>query len=50
MHEVVIFPGARHGFSVRAHPGDKEAVMQGKQAEEQVVGWFNKCFEKFARA
>ncbi|KAI9880802.1 MAG: hypothetical protein M1830_000238 [Pleopsidium flavum] len=45
-HEVVIIPGARHGFAIRAHPDDEKAVEQGKQAEEQAVNWFTKWFEK----
>lgn len=47
-HEVVIIPGAKHGFAVRARPEDKEAVEQGLKAEEQAVGWFNRWFGKGA--
>ena len=46
MHEVVIIPGAKHGFAVRAHPDDEKAVEQGLQAENQAVNWFTKWFEK----
>ncbi len=46
MHEVVIIPGAKHGFAVRAKPDDKEAVEQGLKAEEQAVAWFNRWFGK----
>ena len=45
-HEVVIIPGAKHGFAIKAHPGDEKAVEQGKQAEEQAVNWFIKWFRK----
>ena len=46
--EVVIIPGAVHGFAVRAKPDDEKAVSQGKQAEEQAVSWFNKWFGKLS--
>ncbi|KAL9102008.1 MAG: hypothetical protein Q9187_009175 [Circinaria calcarea] len=49
MHEVVIIPGAKHGFAVRAHPDDKKGVEQGLQAEEQAVRWFTKWFEKASK-
>ena len=45
-HEVVVVPGAKHGFAVRAKPDDEKAVAQGVRAEEQAVGWFNKWFGK----
>ena len=45
-HEVVIIPGAEHGFAIRARPEDEKAVQQGKQAEDQAVDWFLKQFEK----
>lgn len=41
-HEVVIFPGATHGFAVRARPNDEKAVQQGNEATEQAVSWFIK--------
>ena len=47
-HEVVIIPGAKHGFAIRAHPDDEKAVEQGNQAEEQAVNWFNRWFGKVA--
>ena len=46
IHEVVIIPGAKHGFAIRAFPNDEKAVAQGLQAEEQAVNWFTKCFKK----
>ena len=45
-HEVVILPGAKHGFAVRARPNDDKAVQQGKQATDQAVGWFTNWFSK----
>lgn len=47
-HEVVILPGAKHGFAVRAPPNDEEAVQQGEQATEQAVSWFTKWFGKLS--
>ncbi|MCJ1356762.1 MAG: hypothetical protein MMC33_006758 [Icmadophila ericetorum] len=46
--EVVILPGAVHGFAVRAKPGDEKGIEQGKQAEDQAVGWYTKRFEKLS--
>jgi len=43
-HTVVVIPGAKHGFAVRAKPDDKVAVEQGVKAEEQAVAWFNRWF------
>lgn len=43
-HEVVVIPGAKHGFAIRAKPDDKEAVEHGLKAEEQAVRWFNRWF------
>lgn len=45
-HEVVIIPGAVHGFAIRARPNDEKAVEQGVRAEEQAVNWFLKWFAK----
>ena len=45
--EVVIYPGAKHGFSIRAsrwQPDSKE-TKQARQAEEQAVAWFRRQFE-----
>lgn len=47
-HEVVILPGAKHGFAVRARPNDEKAVDQGKQATEQAVNWFTNWFSKLS--
>lgn len=40
--EVVVYPGAKHGFAVRGDPGDEREKEQGLQAEEQAVRWFGK--------
>ncbi|XMA10994.1 hypothetical protein WAI453_003785 [Rhynchosporium graminicola] len=49
-HEMVIIPGAVHGFATRAKPGDEEGTKQGLQAEDQAVNWFNKCFSGYEKA
>lgn len=44
--EVVIYPGARHGFSVRAsrsNPDSKE-TKQAEEAEQQAIAWFQRKF------
>ena len=46
IHELIIIPGAKHGFAIRAHPDDEKAVEQGNQAEEQAVNWLSKWFGK----
>jgi dienelactone hydrolase len=43
-HEVVIIPGAKHGFSVRTHPEDKHEMDCAQQAEDQAISWFAKWF------
>jgi dienelactone hydrolase len=40
--EVVVYPGAKHGFAVRGDPGNEREMEQGVQAEEQAVRWFAK--------
>jgi dienelactone hydrolase len=49
-NEVVIIPGAKHGFATRAKPGDEEATKRGVQAEDQAVNWFDKCFDGYKKA
>ncbi|CCT73048.1 related to dienelactone hydrolase family protein [Fusarium fujikuroi] len=44
---VVVYPGAKHGFAVRAsraEPDSKE-TRQAEEAEEQAIAWFKKYFE-----
>lgn len=43
-HEFVMYPGAHHGFAVRADEEDKEEAEQGKKAEAQAVAWFGRWF------
>lgn len=40
--EVVVLPGAAHGFAVRADPEDKGALQAAQTAEDQMVAWFGK--------
>lgn len=40
--EVVIYPGAGHGFCVRVDPKNANEFAQSKEAEEQAVRWFTK--------
>ncbi|KAF5718294.1 dienelactone hydrolase family [Fusarium mundagurra] len=45
---VVIYPGAKHGFSIRAsraEPDSKE-TRQAEEAEEQVIAWFKRQFSR----
>lgn len=44
-HEVVIYPGAMHGFAVRGDPKDPKQTEYALQAEEQAISWFKKHFE-----
>ena len=41
-HEVVIYPGAVHGFAVRGDPRDPKQSEYALQAEDQAVRWFQK--------
>lgn len=41
-HEVVIYPGAKHGFAVRGDPKDPKQKEFADQAEEQAIAWFSK--------
>lgn len=40
--EVVVLPGAAHGFAVRGRPDDEREKEQADQAEDQAVRWFVK--------
>ena len=45
--EVVIYPGAKHGFSIRAsrwQPDSKE-TKQAEEAENQAIIWFRRQFD-----
>lgn len=41
-HEVVILPGAKHGFAVRQDPEDQLQMEYAEKAEEQAVAWFKR--------
>jgi len=43
-HELIWYPGAHHGFAVRADEKDTEEAARGKAAEQQAVDWFNRWF------
>lgn len=43
-HEFIFYPGATHGFAVRADEDDKEEAERGKQAEAQALRWFSRWF------
>lgn len=45
-HEVVIYEGAGHGFSVRIDRTNPKQTEQALQAEKQAIKWFTKHFEK----
>lgn len=41
-HEVVVIPGAKHGFAVRVDPKDEFMVDCSEQAEVQAIRWFER--------
>lgn len=41
-YEIKIYKGCRHGFAVRAAPGDKVEMQAMEEAREQAVNWFKK--------
>ncbi|KAH6974215.1 dienelactone hydrolase [Ilyonectria sp. MPI-CAGE-AT-0026] len=44
---VVIYPGAKHGFSIRASRAkpDSKETRQAQEAEEQAIAWFKRQFD-----
>ncbi|KAL8706245.1 MAG: hypothetical protein Q9201_000682 [Fulgogasparrea decipioides] len=44
--EVVVYPGAKHGFAVRGNPGDEKDKRRGDEAREQAVRWFQRWFRR----
>ncbi|KAI9730832.1 MAG: hypothetical protein M1834_005550 [Cirrosporium novae-zelandiae] len=46
--EVVVFPGAEHGFSVRGDETDEKVKQRAIEATEQAVNWFHTQFGKVA--
>jgi dienelactone hydrolase len=43
-HEVVIMPGAKHGFAVRTDPKDPFQMECADKAEVQAINWFTRWF------
>lgn len=43
-HEVVIMPGAKHGFAVRTDPKDPLQMEYADKAELQAIDWFTRWF------
>lgn len=43
-HEVVVMPGAKHGFGVRTDTKDEYQMECAEKAEEQAVAWFSRWF------
>ena len=45
--EVVIYPGAKHGFSIRASRAkpDSQETRQAEEAERQAIKWFQRQFK-----
>jgi dienelactone hydrolase len=41
-YEVIILPGAKHGFAVRTHPDDKHEMECAEKAEVQALEWFTR--------
>jgi dienelactone hydrolase len=41
-HEVVILPGAKHGFAVRANPKEEDQVKSAGEALTQALAWFGR--------
>ena len=49
--EVVIYPGAKHGFSIRASrwQADSKETKQAEDAEKQAIAWFQRHFNAVKR-
>jgi dienelactone hydrolase len=43
-HEVVIMPGANHGFAIRTDPKDPLQMEYADKAEVQAINWFSRWF------
>ena len=48
--EVVILPGALHGFAIRGAIDDPKQVEYSQVAEDQAVAWFNRWLREGALA
>lgn len=49
--EVIIYPGAKHGFSIRASrvKADSVETRQAVEAEEQAITWFKRQFDNLPK-
>ncbi len=43
-YQVVVYPGAKHGFAVRGDRADPLQRERGEKSEEQAVSWFRRWF------
>ncbi|KAG9231137.1 dienelactone hydrolase [Amylocarpus encephaloides] len=41
-HKLIIYPGAKHGFAVRANPKDECQTRSAQEAKAQALAWFGK--------
>jgi dienelactone hydrolase len=46
--QVIVYPGAKHGFTVRGDPTDEKQKLQGMEAEQQAIAWFSSTLIKAA--
>ena len=44
VHEIKLYEGAGHGFSVRIDRKNERQAAQATEAEAQAVTWFKNCF------
>jgi len=44
-HEVMVYPGAKHGFAVRGDRRDPLMKEGGDKSEDQAVRWFQRWFD-----
>jgi dienelactone hydrolase len=47
--EIIVYPGAGHGFAVRSDPSNMKLADQSAESEAQAVRWFEKHFETLAQ-
>jgi len=45
VHEVVVYPGAKHGFGVRRDWNDEVQREGRERSEDQAVGWMRRHFQ-----
>ncbi|KAK3329115.1 hypothetical protein B0H66DRAFT_540293 [Apodospora peruviana] len=45
VHEVQVYPGAKHGFAVRGDREDPQQRERGYRSEDQAVRWFRRHFQ-----